>query len=382
MTETPNTTTQSLDAHSDEIDLIALAKIIWNKRRMIIITIIIFTIIGLFIAIFTPKQYSASSIMVPQINSGNNNLGGLSSLAAMAGFNMDMNTGAELSPTVYPEIVKSIPFLKELMKVEVNFDGYSNQISIYNFYTDPQYTKFNVLNFVKKFTIGLPGTILSALKRKSTSVEATIEQDKSIVILTAEERRIINLLSSSISLKIDQKQGVITLIAIMPEAKAAAQLGQNAQKLLQEKITEFKIKKAQTQLEFVMERYQEKEQEFKQIQEKLARFRDKNKNIVTELDKTELERLQSEYHIIFAVFTELAKQLESAQIQVKGETPVFIIIQPISVPRESFKPKRTKILITWIFFGGVVGIGWVFGKHFLVNIKKRWMEEGSEKLKV
>lgn len=366
----------------DEIDLIALAKTAWNGRKIIIKTTIVFTIIGLFIAIFTPKQYSVTSIMVPQVSSGKNKLGGLSSLAAMAGFSMNMSTGSELSPNIYPQIVQSIPFKLELMQAKLNFEGYDEKISFYDFYSDPQYAKFNVLGFVKKYTIGLPGTILGAIRRKKTSNSIAPQADNTIIQLTGKERGLMGLLGGSVYLNADVKQGVLTLTAIMPEAKAAAQLGQSAHELLKERIIEYKIEKAKKQLVFVQERYNERELEFKVIQEKQARNQDRNKNIITALNKTESQRLQSEYQIALAVLTDLAKQLESARLNVKNETPIFLIIEPISVPSQSFKPKRKMILMIWIFLGGIIGIVWVFGKHFLIDIKKRWMENGIEKTKI
>lgn len=379
MTEPHNKNLNPIDADNDEIDLIALAKTAWNGRKIIIKTTIVFTFIGLFIAIFTPKQYSVTSIMVPQVSSGQNKLGGLSSLAAMAGFNMNMNTGSELSPNIYPQIVQSIPFQLELMHSKLNFEGYNEKISLYDYFTDPQYAKFNLLGFVKSYTIGLPSKIIAlpskiikAILGKTKVPKTTLEVDNNIIQLTAEETGLINSLSAMVYLNVDQKQGVITLSAIMPEAKAAAQLGQMAQELLQEKITEFKIEKSKTQLAFVQERYKEREIEFKVIQEKLARNRDRNKNIITELNKTESERLQSEYQIALGVVTELAKQLEGAKLQVKNETPIFSIIQPISVPSASFKPKRKQILIMWIFLGFCIGLVWLFCKQYLGILKKKW----------
>ena len=376
MNNETNIKQQLLNTEPDEIDLIALAKTLWNGRRTIIKSLIIFTILGLFIAIFTPRQYSATSIMVPQVSSGQNKLGGLSSLAAMAGFSMDMSSGSELSPLIYPQIAQSIPFQKELMYAKFNFVGFNEKISLYDYYTDPQYSKFNLLGFIKKYTIGLPGTILGAIKKvirgKPIESEISGEANANIIQLTEDEAEIAKFLNEAVSLEADQKQGLITLTANMPEAKTAAQLGQKAQEILQEKITKFKIEKAEAQLEFVKERYIEKEKKFKEIQENLARYRDKNKSIISELDNTQIERLQGEYQIALSVLTELAKQMEQAQIQVKQETPVFSIIQPISIPTESSKPNRKMILFIWVFLGGVVGVAWVFGKEYFNDFKKKW----------
>ena len=97
--------------NDDEIDLLELAKTFWNGRKTILKTILIAGIIGVIFALLSPKEYTATTTIVPQTSSSTSKLGGLSSLAAMAGFNLDNATSGEiLSPTVYPEIVSSVPF--------------------------------------------------------------------------------------------------------------------------------------------------------------------------------------------------------------------------------------------------------------------------------
>jgi uncharacterized protein involved in exopolysaccharide biosynthesis len=375
MNEINQITPPQLTHTEDEIDLVALAKIAWEGRKTIIKITLIFFVIGLFVAIFTPKQYSVTTVMVPQVTDGKNKLGGLSSLAAMAGFNLNMTSGSKLSPVIYPQIVQSIPFQKELMYTKLKFEDLKEEISFYDYYTDPQYSKLNLLGFVKKFTIGLPGTILKAIRGKQKRNSTIFTNENNLTILTIEEKKLTKLLNKIVYLDIEIKDGYITLTAIMPEALAAAQLGQAAQNLLQKFITEFKIEKAQAKLNFVNERCIEKKQAFVQAQKMLAQFRDQNKNVSTAIAQTEEERLQSEYQIAQNVYTELAKQLENYRIQVKEETPVFSIIEPISVPTEKFKPKRKQIIFIWVFLGVLFGVGWIFGKNYLTVIKERWTEK-------
>lgn len=66
--------------------------------------------------------------------------------------------------------------------------------------------------------------------------------------------------------------------------------------------------------------------------------------------------------------------MEQAQIKVKEDTPVFSIIKPITVPLEKSKPKRSLILVIWIFLGGILGIGLVLGKHLISDFRKKWNE--------
>ncbi len=148
----------------DEIDLIALAKTIWNGRKRIIYTVIIFAFIGLLIALFSPKQYTASSTLVPQISNQGSKLGGLSSLAAMAGFNLDMNLQTtELSPYIYPQIVQSVPFQLEIMNTPFSFSDVDHPVSIFEYYTE--YYKPGFFSTIAKYTIGLTRSNFESGKR-------------------------------------------------------------------------------------------------------------------------------------------------------------------------------------------------------------------------
>jgi len=352
----------------DEIDLIALAKTFWSGRRFVFRSILICGVLGFFIAIFTAKEYVATTIMVPSGSDATSKLGSLSGLAAMAGINIGAATGSDLSPMVYPQIVSSLPFQLELMNTPLNFSELSEPITFFDYYSKPQKP-----NLLLKYTIGLPGVILTAIRGKEPD-KKIIGENNAPLELSNKQRDVRQILSELISLETNVKDGILTLTAKMHEARAAAQLGQRAQELLQQYITEFKIKKAKANLDFIQQRYDETAQKFDVAQERLASFRDRNKNVSLATAKTEEERLSSQYNLIYGIYSELAKQLEQAKIQVKQDTPVFTIIEPISVPTKKSKPNRPLILFIWLFLGGVLGTGIVFGKGYLNTIKKQWNE--------
>ncbi len=180
------------------------------------------------------------------------------------------------------------------------------------------------------------------------------------------------MLSGCLSVELNSKEGYITLSAKSSEAIAAAQIVQKSQILLQKMVTEYKIEKASQDLAFVEELYKEKKMEFEGTQMQLAKFRDKNLNLNSAMAKTEEEKLQSEYQLAFAVFSEVAKQRENAKIQVNKDAPVFSVIEPVSIPTERSKPNKKMILIIWIFLGGIIGVGWVFGRQFLQEVRRKW----------
>ena len=160
----------------------------------------------------------------------------------------------------------------------------------------------------------------------------------------------------------------------MPEALAAAQVAQISQDLLQRYITEFKIEKAKADLEFIQGRYNVAEAEAERYQVSVAVNTDRFKNLTNSLLQIGNARTQTQYAIASGVFQDLAKQLEQAKIQVKKDTPVFTIVEPVVVPSESSKPNRPMILFIWILLGGIVGIGIVYGKLFVSGIKQKWSD--------
>ncbi len=374
MTEENKKSSQTNSVEEDEIDLIALAKNIWDGRKLIFKIVLLFALIGLAVAMLTPKEFTASTTLVPQTSQGTSKLGGLSSLASMAGFNINMSQGVtELSPQVYPQIVQSVPFQLEIMNTPFKIEGIDKPVTLYEYYTE--YYNPGFLSAIKKYTIGLPGVILKAVRGEQKYSAEIIETDTVQTIkLTPKQEAVRKIIASSISLSLNDKEGVIELSATFHEPGLTAQVTQKAKELLQQYITEFKVEKATAQMKFVEERYDEKKAEFQKAQAELASFRDRNKNVTSAVAYTEEERLQNEYQLAFNVYSELAQQLEQARIKVKEDTPVFSIIKPVTVPLEKSKPNRPLILIIWIFLGGIIGLGWVFGSQYLSTVKTRWNE--------
>lgn len=356
-------------AAEDEIDLIALAKKIWDGRKTIIICTLVGLVLGVFVALTSPKEYTANAVMVPQLGN-NSKLGGLGGLAALAGINMDMSQSTELSPLIYPQIVSSVPFKLELMNTPINLSDFKEPVTLFDYYTKHQ--KKSLLGTVKKYTIGLPFLLIKAIKgepKETTLPESVVNGP---ITLNKDQYNVKKVLDGIISLGVNSKDGYLTLTANMPEALASAQIANKGIELLQKYITNFKIEKAKENLDFIQGRYNETKAEFEKAQLSLAVVNDRNKDFTSGVPKIEIDRIQTRYTISYSVFQELAKQLEQAKIQVKKETPVFTIVEPVTVPTEKTKPKKMTILMIWVFLGGVIGVGLVFGKSFLIDLKKKW----------
>lgn len=376
----------NMPVEEQEIDLVELIQKMWINRWLIIKVTGVFVVLGVLVALFSAKVYTASCDIVPDTGKSGNSK--MSSLAALAGVNLGSGEDVTaLSPLVYENIMNGTSFRKELMQTKIDFEDIDKPVSFFDYYTSEEYNKPNVLSYIKKYTIGLPFVILNAIRGEQPEPDYSAvgnSDGPTLETLSKDEFDAMNILGQSISLTLDQKKGYVTITSNMPEAVAAAQLAQATVVLLQKYITEFKIAKVQSNLDFIQGRYDEAKKNFEDIQIRRAAFRDANTNTNKYSARVEAEKLDAEYTLAMNLYSELATQLEQAKIEVKKDTPILTVVRPVTIPYKKSKPSRAKILLAFTFLGVVAGAGLVLGLPMLANITgndrfKRFVNELPEK---
>jgi capsular polysaccharide biosynthesis protein len=359
-------------AESDEIDLKDLFIKIWTQRKLIFVVTAIAIVIGLLVAFLSPVEYSASCTVVPQQTEKSG--GNLAGIASMMGVNLGSGmSGETLSPTVYPNIVKSAPYCSDIMQTKITTKKSSVPITLYEYYTEDEYRDRNLFSIIAKYTIGLPGTILSAItSNDSEDLGQAIYSDTitgKVISLSEDERKVYEIISNNIQLELNSKDGYIVLGYSFGEPEAVAQITQNLYTTLDKYVRNYKAQKAEDNLIFVQSSYEDARADFLRKQSELAAFQDANRDLSTASARAILRRLNSEYDIAFTVYNELAKQLEQAKLAVKQSIPVLTVIDPVVVPNQKSAPRRAMILIVFTFLGVIIGIGWVFIKPFIDDLR-------------
>lgn len=358
------------------LDIIVLVKQLWNGRKTIIIWTCAFMVLGLIAALSMKRVYAVSTVMVPQLNSNKNS--SLSSLASLAGFDLSAATSStELSPLIYPQIVSSTPFRLELMYTPLHYEKCDTAICMLD-YSLSDYGKPGpvgmVFEAILKYTIGLPGVIIKAIRGEKEPIvlpegEGSDNNSPRPLVINEDEEELLKIFKEDVSLDVDKKEGYVTLNVKGSEPIQTAELAMKAQELLQNEITRFRVEKSQSELEYIQARYDESKAETEMYQEQLARITDRQQSVTNTRDRIERDRIQTKYTIASSIYSELAKQLEQAKMQVKKDTPVFTIVQPVAVPTKSAN-SRAKTLIIWTFFGGILGCGVVLGKNYWPKVKE------------
>jgi len=356
------------NSSENEIDLVELTKHIWENRSTIYKFVALGIMLGLAVALLSPKDYRSGATLMPEMRSTQ---GGASSLLQQYGGllgmrgNADMGQEGMIPPQLYPQIVQSLPFQLELLNQEVRFNKFDTTTTVYTFF-DEVYTP-SVLSHVKGYTIGMPGKIIGLFREDSPKLALPrgFESD-SIISVTKAQMEIIENMRSRVNVSLNEETGVLNLTVEMPDPNAAAQVAKTSIELIKQYVTLYRTRKAQEDLQFSEEQLVSAEERFREAQDRLAEFRDANINLSTARAQTQQQRLQSEYDLTFNVYNSMAQQVEQAKLKVQEQTPVVSILQPVQVPVDD-TTSGLLILVIYTIFGGLLAICLiVFRKYFKI----------------
>jgi uncharacterized protein involved in exopolysaccharide biosynthesis len=347
----------------DEIDLLELAKTIWNKRMFILKVVGIGAFLGVIVALLSPKEYKSTSTLMPEYSTESQ--GGASSLLSQYGGLLGISGGSYNSNSnairvdLYPNIVQSTNFQLQLMQQPFYFSDLDTTATLFEYYTE--LNSAGVLGFVAEYTIGLPGKILGAIlpkKELMTSVPGASEESL-VLNLSKEEFEVIETLRGKISASLDEESGIVSVTVTLPDNVAAAAVTEYTIRELTEYLTEYRTEKVLRDLTFVEEQLATAEVRFEAAQMALAEFRDSNQGNLSARAQTDEQRLNSEYQIAFNLYNSLTQQYEEAKLKVQETTPVFKTLEPVQVPVND-ETSGAMILIVFIMLSSIGSIGWIF----------------------
>ncbi len=361
----------------DEIDLLELAKTIWAKRLFIVKVVAVGAIIGVLVALLSPKEYKSTATLMPEYS--NESQGGASSLLNQYGGLLGLSGGSYTSNSnairvdLYPNIVQSTNFQLKLMVQPFYFSDINQEATLFEYYTE--HSTPGVLGFLAEYTIGLPGKILGAiLPKKELLTSAPTEAKESMILtLSEDEADVITLLRKKITASLNDESGIVSVSVTLPDNVAAAAVTEYTIKELTEYLTEYRTEKVLRDLTFVEEQLATAEARFEEAQLTLAEFRDSNQGMLSARAQTEEQRLNSEYQIAFNLYNGLTQQYEEAKLKVQEETPMFKTLEAVQVPLQDETSSAT-ILLVFIMLSGIGSIGWIF-VHPLIEQFKNAVED-------
>lgn len=352
-------------AHEEEIDLLELARKLWNERRLILRWCGIAFVIALVIGFSIPKEYATTVKLAPETNEGGSKTGNLGALASMAGINLGSGSGADaVYPELYPDVVASIPFSVGLFDVQVTDQKGKLQTDLYTYLTKEVRAPW--WSTVIRLPFRALGWFTGLFRAKQEPAEGGTDTFR----LTREEAAVVNALSQRIQVVVDKKTSVITLTVMMQDPLIAATLTDTVLLRLQEYITDYRTNKARHDLKFTQKLFDEAQANYYGAQKRYADYLDANQNIVLRSVRIEQERLQNETDLAYNLYNQMAQQLQIARAKVQESTPVYTVIQPATVSLKAAKPSKPMILVGCLFLACCAAAGWIlFGRELTKSLR-------------
>ena len=350
----------------DQIDIIALLSKIWNRKKFILKSISVFGVVGVLVAVSSPNQYTASSMFTPNYGGQSSSAGGLKGLASLAGINLGSvdQTSKEISPMLYGKILESVTFKQQLLEAPLKNLGDVKTLRAYF----EKNTSISVLGTIKEYTIGLPSKIIGVFKEDPK--ESIFETVAGVASVSEEDMDFYEAIDEMLTLSINDKEGFIEMVVKNKNPQVAAQVAKNGELILQNQIIEIQTKSSIELMSYLEEQYVEKRDLLNKTQDRLSNFKDRNLNISRSSFSNVQSRLETELQTVNAVFQNVVTQFEQVKLQVTKDTPVFSIIKPVVFPNEKSEPKRSLIVIIWLFLGAVLSIGFVLVREPIQQLLK------------
>ncbi len=326
--------------------------------------------VGVVISLSTPRRYTSEAIIAPELVT-RATAGGLSSLASLAGINMNnMAVSDAMHPDMYPEIIHSTDFYIKLLDLPVVVETRDSLVhtDLYDY----------VVNYIKRpwwsVVLGLPKKAVSGVANLIAGDKAKEEEGHAHIDplrLTKQQAGVIKYLSKSIRATVERKTYVLNLQVTLQDPVIAAQVANAAVEDLRTFIVNYRTEKQRDNVAYFKKIYEETKRDYTDAQKAYTYYLDTHQGLATKSAQVRQQQLQSEAQLRFQMYSQTAQNLLNAEAKVQQESPVLVIIQPGRAPIHG-KPSRVKTTLLYVIIGGVLGTGWVL---FLMDRRKKKEEE-------
>ena len=347
---------QQAENKNHEIDIVAIVKKVIKDKWSLLVFFIIFAVLGVAVALMTPRTYSTDVVVAPELSSGSMPEG-LSDIASMVG--VDLNNGNKSSvdaiyPQIYPDVISSNDFIVQLFNIPVTTEGAKNSKTYFDHITKDakmgfwDYPKTWMGNIVKKIT-----------GKKDTTNLADASTIIDPVHLSKVQSDIRDAIRSQVTCVVDKKTNVITITAKDFDRFVSAEVADTVQKRLRNYIIEYRTKKFKQDVAYAQSLVDTAEAKYVKTRNAYTAFAEANTDVTQESFVTKRDEMENNMQMRYTNYTQALQQLQVAQAKLREHTPVFTVIQEASVPFKPSGTPRSLIVLGYVLAGLFFDAIWV-----------------------
>lgn len=332
---------------SHEIDVIGIAKRVFAEWELLLKFVGVSAVVGVVIALNTPKSYTTNVILAPEVSGAGNMLDNLSDLASMVGVNIGSNSSSidAIYPEIYPDVISSSGFIINLFDVKVRQKDQTEK----TFYD-------HLTKDVKVPFWSWPKIWISELFDDGTKANP---KEVDPFCLTKEQSGVCKLFRSRVSCIVDKKTSVVSISFEDNDPVVSAIMADTILSRLQQYIIEYRTKKSRIDLDYSEQLFKAAKKEYEEARLKYARTADASTHVVMMSQQSKLNDLENDMELKYSVYQQMTKQLNIARAKLQERTPAFSVIQEASVPIQASSFPRSLIVIGYMLLGGLLCAFWV-----------------------
>jgi uncharacterized protein involved in exopolysaccharide biosynthesis len=290
--------------------------------------------VSVLILLFLVRPYFDSAVVILP-HTGRSNaalLSQLSGLVSLSGLG-NVNLASGIPPEVYKNLLYSESVLKPVFHAKYQTEEFATPVTL-----------------IEYFELEPDESLPQPLRDRSLMLE--------FMEMFA---------GSMMRVNVDRVSGIITVTVRMPESRLSADVANAVASSLQRYVVDRNQELARQTMEYIDRRLIEVKDSLTAVEEDLRRFRERNRSIATSPElMLEESRLSRSVDLKQAVYVELARQYEIAQIEQQKETPIVNFREEAREPVKKTGPRRSVILMVIALLSGVVTSLW---SYFASSVK-------------
>lgn len=310
------------------INLRKVTKTLWANKRLFYKTLpIAFVLSSLFIVGF-PRYYNSEVKLAPEVE---NSLAGgaLGSVAASFGFDLGaMQSTDAISPLLYPDLMDDNGFVTSMFNIHVKDSEGEIETTYYDY----------LKNHQKDVWFNYPIRWIKSLLPKDDNKG----KDGSFnpYFLSKDDNDIAQAIRSNVTISIDKKTGVITIVTKAQDKLICKTLADSIMSRLQVFITNYRTNKARNDYEYYKKLTADAKEDYEKVRRKYGATSDANMEVTMKSMELLINDLENDMQLKYNTYSTMCTQLEAAKAKVQERTPAFTVLKGADVPIKPAGPKR------------------------------------------
>jgi uncharacterized protein involved in exopolysaccharide biosynthesis len=331
------------------IQLLDLLVLLARGRDLLIGLIAVFLGLGVVYGIVSSAEYKASARVVPESpGKGAQGLSGLGGgISALQGFGINLGSLGQdgLSKDAYPEVLKSREVRLAVVRDTFDLRGTDTTTTLVEYFNSES-------------------SVIPEVKDRIKSVFSVWGRDvgrehKRTGYPSLEEELAIRRVQEMVTSYQNPQNGLMEISVTAGDPGLATEMVNSFLTHLSSRVRSLRTRKAQENLQFIEQRFEEAQEQLSEAEQKLADFVDRNQNINTAELRTKRDRLERQVRFKSNLYTELQAQRTQAELDLKRSEPVLTMVERPVPPLEPVAPQWLLIIVLSIIMGTVLGVSTV-----------------------